>query len=177
VNDITAVQHVFDPIDTPAWISISAFSFVVALLAHLYAEKIPGVNKINHVPQLIALFSFGGAFHSFFLEIKLIGSIPNALKDLLDNISGALSGAWNITGIAISLAALIYIGLRYMGLIGEDGEQLKDAMLFGLIALVAAIFVPWINDAIEWWRYFAISGISNVIITILDTVANWEITS
>lgn len=156
---LAAPPHLFDPSDAKPWMVQFGIALIGVILLDMWADKIPGVRGINRLPQILVLITTAAAV-STLQDTKLIGSLSNRLGELANELGTGLSAAWNITGVIVTLAVAVGLGLRYM-----NSEKLFwDGLIFGLAMTVMATLVPWVADGLEIWRYSILTGINNIFV-------------
>ncbi|QQG51189.1 MAG: hypothetical protein HZB75_01640 [Candidatus Saccharibacteria bacterium] len=154
---LAAPPHLFEPVEVDPWMIQFGLALVGVILLDMWADKIPGVKGINRLPQILVLVTTAAAV-STLQDTKLIGSLSDRLGELANELGTGLSVTWNISGVVITLALAIGLGLKYM----KSEKLFWDGLIFGLAMTVMATLVPWVGDALEIWRYSVLTGINNV---------------
>lgn len=168
---VLAAPHLFEPTDVDPWIIQLALSIFYVYMFDMWADRIPGVQRLsNRVPQILTLIMIATAV-STLQDTKFVGSLSEKLADLADDIGAALSATWNIAGIAVTVVVGIWLALRYM-----KSEKIRwDGIFFGLAMTVAATLVPWVGDFLEIIRYSLLTGVINVVVTVLEWIGKLTI--
>lgn len=169
---VIAAPHLFEPVAMPEWMQAFVIAVFGVVMMDAWADKIPGVKGINRLPQTLVLVSAATAV-STLLDTDALGSISDRLGELSNNIAAALSGLWNIGGAVVAGVALFFLARRYM----SSEKLLMDGVWFGLAATGSATLIPWIAEALEFWRFSVISGSTNIAVVIVDTVTGWSVTA
>lgn len=159
---LAAPPHLFESVEVPPWMVQFGIALIGVILLDMWADKIPGVKGINRLPQILVLVTTATAV-STLQDTKLIGSLSDRLGELADELGTGLSAAWNITGVIITVAVAIGLGLKYM----KSEKLFWDGLIFGLAMTVMATLVPWVADALEIWRYSVLTGINNIFVIVV----------
>lgn len=168
-----APPHLFEQMQPKPWMIQLVFAFIAVAVFDMFADKIPGVKGINRLPQALTLVSLAAAFSSL-TDIPLISSLTAKIADLSVQLGTAFSTLYNIGGWVVAAVAAGIYAKRYMGM-GKNSVAAErvwpDGIMFGLLILAVATFIPTVAYVLEFFRYSVLTGVSNIVIIIGDVLS------